>query len=341
MGILQTLGLWPSLPPTQVESPWARSHLESVVVSDLFDLDAPWGVTRAQAMRVAPISRGRDLICGTLSRYPLATLRAGERVALQPAWLSREAGGVSPQARILWTLDDLIFYGESLWAVTRGAAHQITDGWRVPYEDWSVNADSQIEILGTVQPADAVIYVPGPKDPLLTAGAGDIRAALDMRGAWSKRVASPVPLMELHATDSTRNLTPEEATELVGNWEGARKKGGTAYTPAEVELRVHGQAQTDLYVQGRNAARLDFANFLNLPASMLDGSTATASLTYVTQEGNRAEYVDISLAFWANAIEARLSMDDVVPAGQRVEFDLSWLTAPSTTTPGTGPVRED
>ncbi|MGO8609807.1 hypothetical protein ACC848_43405, partial [Rhizobium johnstonii] len=62
------------------------------------------------------------------------------------------------------------------------------------------------------------------------------------------------------------------------------------YTPHNIEVKTHGQASTDLFVEGRNAAVLDIARLLNLPASLLDGAQSQASLTYVTTEGKRSEF---------------------------------------------------
>jgi phage portal protein BeeE len=94
-------------------------------------------------------------------------------------------------------------------------------------------------------------------------------------------------------------------------------------TPANIDVKDHGQADPALFIEGRNAARLDTAAMFNLPGSVLDASTATASLTYVTQEGNRSSLDDMSLPYWYRPIEARLSQDDIVPRGQSVRFDFS------------------
>ena len=65
----------------------------------------------------------------------------------------------------------------------------------------------------------------------------------------------------------------------------------------------------------------------------MDASLSTASLTYSTQEGQRNEFADFTLPYWIEPIQQRLSLDDVVPAGQRVRFDLSDLyTNPPTPT---------
>jgi len=74
-------------------------------------------------------------------------------------------------------------------------------------------------------------------------------------------------------------------------------------------------------VEARNAVRTDIGSFLNIRASMLDGTQGVDSLTYTTNSIERNAFYEIDLPFWTAPIESRLSQDDVVPAGQRVRFD--------------------
>lgn len=322
-----------------VRSPWAGpSHLERVVWSDIFGTDVPVPVTRADAMRVPAVAKGRSLIVGTLSRQPLAKFRGESKVSPE-VWMYRTNTAQSPRARMLWTLDDCIFYGTSLWALERGARGNILDAIRVPPEWWEIDEDMQLTVYGQPVDPEDVALIEGPQDGLLEIAAETIAGARAIDRAWVSRVETPVPLMELHGTDPNAQLTPDEAKELTDTWDKARREGGTAYTPPDIEARVHGTVVPDLFTNGRNSIRLDIANYLGLPASLLDGSTATASLTYSTQEGRRNELVDLSLAYWATPVEARLSQDDIVPAGTRTAFDLEYLTAP--TQPAQGPAHED
>ena len=331
-----------AMPPAQpagIASPWSTVEATKFAWSDIFGTDVDLPVTRAEAMKVPAIAKGRALIVGTLSRQPLAKFRGSEKVAADP-WMYRSSRGQSPQMRTMWTLDDLIFHGSSLWWTERGSRGQIVDAVRMPHESWYVDPDSAgIVLNGNRATADEVIYFEGPQDGLLTIAADDIRAARSMSAAWKARVDSPIPLIELHITDQNAQLSYEEQDALIESWETSRKRGGTALTPAEIETKVHGTTPTDLFVNGRNASRLDFANFLALPGLMLDGSTATASLTYSTKEGSRNELVDLSLAYWATPFEARLSQDDVTPAGSRIAFDLEYLSTPNQ--PAQGPAHED
>lgn len=324
-------------PTRQIASPWSNpSNLSRIVLADILGLDSKIA-TRADAMRVPAIVKGRALIAGTLSRFPLAKFEGDARVP-SDEWMFRTSTAQSPQQRMLWTLDDLVFTGSSLWAVDRADDGSILDAIRVLPEEWELDADLRIKVRTETVSPEQVILIEGPQDGLLDIGAAAIGAAHSMRRAWQQRVASPIPLVELHDTEDIA-MEDEEIDDLLAQWEESRKVGGTAYTPSRVEVKVHGDTKTDLFIEGRNAERLDVANLLNLPGSILDGSTATASLTYSTQEGTRTEFVDYCLSYWATAIEARLSLDDVVDPGARVAFDLTWLTTP--TTPGNGPARED
>lgn len=325
-------------PQQTIASPWSAGSLAKIAYSDIFGGQANV-VTRAEAMKVPAIAKGRALICGTLSRQPLAKFVRAELVESDP-WMYRSSAPVPPSTRMLWTLDDLIFYGSSLWAVERGTRGQVIDAARVPHEWWEIDDDLKLLVNGNEVDAEDVVLIEGPQDGLLDIAADDIKAARSMTRSWASRVKAPVPLVELHNTDPNADLMEEEVSDLVDAWEDARATGGaTAYTPHNVEARVHGQATAELYVEGRNASRLDFANFLALPAALLEGSMSTASLTYSTQEGQRNELVDLSLSYWATPIEARLSMDDVTPRGTRIAFDLTYLSTPEQ--PAQGPVVED
>lgn len=324
-----------------ISSPWTTGTLSQVVWSDIFD--GEWlPITRAEAMKVPAIVKGRGLVAGTLARLPLAAYRGDVMLegTDKPTWLYRTSSGQSPYQRMLWTFDDLIFGGTSLWTVDRDGKGNVVNALRVPPEWWEITPDLNILVQGQEVTEDSVILFEAPQDGLLTIAQDDIRAALNMTRSWASRVKAPVPMVELHHTDENNPLLDQEITDLIGKWEAARAAGGaTGYTPQNIEVRVHGEASENLYIQGRNASRLDFANYLQVPASLLEGSSSTASLTYSTQEGQRNELVDYSLYYWAAAVEARLSLDDVVPRGQRVAFDVSWFVTPNT--PTGSPAVED
>lgn len=329
-----------------IRSPWSSTQLSTVVLGDIFGIDA-MPVTRAEAMSVPAVVKARHLICTTLARHPLRVFEGSTMLDEQPAWLDSTGTQTHPNTRMLWTLDDLVFAGWSLWAVERAGsdkADPITDAVRVPPEWWQFNGAGEIEVGSEPAEDGSVILFSGPFEGLLEAAATTIRGARDIERAWVGRVRSPIPAIDLHQT-TDEQLEDDEIEALIDAWASARRdpEGAIAYTPHNIQANALGtegsSGSSALFVEGRNAVRLDVANFTGLPAALLDGSMATASLTYSTTEGKRNEFADYSVGMWSDPIESRLSMDDVLPTGQRMAFDLSAYLTP--TQPTTSPARED
>lgn len=313
--------------------PWAsETSVSALVYSDLFGstLDL---VTRETAMSVAPIKRGRSIIVGSLADLPL---ESGSFVGevwtpanRQPTWMNQSATAQTAWHRMAHTLDDLIFHGWSLWALNRSETGTILDAVRVRFDRWTFDdkAEHGITIDGAplVDPRSVILFQ-GPDEGLLANGAETIRGARAMEKAWVGRVRNPIPAMVLQEVERN-GVTETEAKEYVKAWSTARRSddGAVGFLPAGLNMNVYGDTNADLFTNGRNNVRLDIANLLNLPASLLDGSTATASLTYVTQEGQRTSLVDY-LEYWLAPIEARLSQQDVTPRGQIVRFNRNNLT---------------
>jgi len=326
------------------------NELTNVILSDVFgpvDVDPDSPITRAEAMTVPALIRARGILM-VIASQPLVAYKGAERLTRQPGWLSRTDTAVSPQARIVATMDDLIFYGEALWFLARNSAGQITDAVRIPFEKWRVKTDGTLEVniapdqWAPVTDPKSVIHFRSFQEGLCTIGAPAIRAARDIQRSVSARAKNPVPMLDLHITDDVE-LDPDEKAKMRSEWTAALRTpdGSVAITPHNVEANVLGGegSANDFLTAARNNSRLDVANVLQLPASLLEGSTSTASLTYSTSEGKRSELKDYGLSLWAGIFDARLSMDDVTAAGTRIAFDFSDLTA--NPDDGVTPARED
>lgn len=321
-----------------VRSPFA-GDLQRIVVTDLLNLfEETVGtecMTRSQAMSIPAVARGRGILISLLADKPLQAWRGATLLQApeeQPTFLYSTPGILGPWQRMVRTLDDLIFYPYSLWLTVRGAEsggrRPIVSAVHCPYESWRINEVGLIEVKnkdGGYDVADEseVILIPGPSEGLLAYATRTMLGSRALDQAWTDRARTPAPLTELHLTDDTQ-LDDAETVATRDAWVEARRQGNSVVvTPSNVEVKDHGAGETSLYVEGRNAGRLDIAAFFNLPGSVLDASTATASLTYVTQEGNRSSLDDMSLPYWYRPIESRLSQDDIVPRGQSVRFDFS------------------
>ena len=328
----------------QVASPWAPTpdQLQSIVWADLEGQEyAP--LTRAAAMAVPAVVRMRNLLCGAIARMPLVDMIRDQLAPVQPPWMQRTDTDLPPFHRMLWTVDDQLFYGWSLWAVQRGAAsdgNPILNARRVPWHRWDFGSDGSILVDQEPVTASQVILLPGPHEGILTLGAVPLRQAVDNLAAAANAARNPSAHIWLHYQGDAQ-LSPEDKATLVSDWAAARRgaNGGVAYTNKMVEVKELGSHEGNLLIQGRNADAVDVARLGNMPAAMLDATAAGASLTYETTEGRNQQFLDYGAQLYMDAITARLSLDDVVPRGHRSAFDTSEFT---TLTPlPTGAPTED
>lgn len=298
------------------------------------------GVSRADALCVPAVAKGRALLHALIAGRPLRAYDQDGPLPDQPTWLSRSDTGIAPQYRTGCILDDLIFTDSSLLVVARGAAGQVLDAVHCPRSRWQIDERGVVLVDQQAMAPDEVVFIPGPGPGLLAMAAEHIAAARSLEEAWIARARNPFPAMVLQEREDN-GMTQEEASAYVNAVAQGRRNPDSAvfFLPANIELQAHQAEATDLFESGRNALRLDFANFLNLPASLLDGSLSTASLTYSTQEGRRNELFDYTVTYWAGAIESALSLDNVCPRGQRIRFDFTDLL--SLTAAPTGAPVED
>lgn len=348
MGLRSALRLVDAIPDTAAGRlrPWVAappswgdgSQLEQLVWTELFDT-AQLPASRLTAMSIPALARGRNILCPTIARVPLRALRLDTPVDPQPAWLTRTDGPVSPFHRMLWTVDDQLFYGAALWRCERGADTFPLRCWHVPFESWSIDpADQTILIGDQPAPARGVIYLPGPHEGILNFGSAPIRGAATLE-ATAVDVSERPFRVELHQTTDEPMTDPEIADLVAAARKALATNDGILFTNAAIQAIVHGYDSSQLVVEGRNANDVNMARLVGLPATLIDANTAGSSLTYETSAGRNAQAVDYGFSAYMTAITARLSMDDVVPGGQHVAFDLADLTG--LTQSPTGPTLED
>lgn len=340
-------------------SPWSEP-LPGIVWRDLYGTEATAPPSRGSAMRLGPTRRARNFVVATLSGLPLVSLGLGERVpapehyanhgdyvealrafhAEQPTWLYRSDDGASPQMRMAWTLDDLVFHPASLWSVERGSDNFPLHVQRVNRDRWTINADNRVEIDGRVASDEEVILIPGLTMGILVDGVDILRDARALADIVRKRLKNPAPTVNLQQTGG-EDLNAEEKRALIEGWAAARagENGGVAYSNRWIKPEeMGGQMDAQLMIEGRNASAVDQARLVGVSASRVDASGVNSTLSYETEQGRYASDVE-DLRLYTLPIEARLSMDDCVPRGRRVVFDRTDLNARDPRP--TGPERQD
>lgn len=326
-----------------IATPWGSADLARIVFEEMFGSDVPAN-TRSAAMRLAGMARARNLVVSTIAGMPLAALRRDERLP-DPPWFWTCHDGSTPQHCLAWTVDDLIFYGWSLWEFVLGADKFPLSHARIDYADWTIDGDNRLRWSTTDEPivnssSTRYVLIPGLHEGVLTYGCDVIRDTRALYAIVRERLNNPVPQVDLHQTGG-RQLNKDEIADLRSDWALARSgaNGGVAYTNEWIEAKPFGVGGENLLIEARNAAVLDLARLVGVHGATVDATTPKASLNYETTSGRNEELVDFDLNLYMLPIRSRLSLDDVTPHGTRIAFDLADFT--STPQDPTGPVTED
>jgi hypothetical protein len=333
-----------TLPYVSPFSPDGDGSLSKVFWSDVFGEDGPTFTSRTQAMKIPAVARARNLIVSTICRAPIVAYRGDAALSprAQPTFLYRTDGVTPPSHRLAWTVDDLIFYGWSLWG--RGQ-NSVDTGRpltmdRIDRSRWRFDGDGHIEVDERIVRSDEVMLIPGLHEGILNYGVDTIEDTRKLYAAVRQALETPVPLLELHQTNDA-DLDDTKIDALIKRWATARKggNGGVAYTNSAIEAKPHGRDDSTLLIEARNAASLDLARMVGVGASRIDATAPKSTLNYETTSGKNLEFVDFDLALYITPIQARLSMDDIVAPGIRCAIDLTDFT--SQTPSPTGPATQD
>lgn len=313
---------------TAIKSPLAdKGNLKTVTMQDLYGLASEnLPISRAEAMSIPAVARGRAIITGAIARLPLVVMRGNHPHNDPGIFPNQLDNGRSNFQTLIWTVDALIFYGRAWWLITdRDTFNRPKNIRFIPEWETALNdADELTRAYNQpVNPAD-VIRIDGPHEGFLNYATTPVRTSLRLANAALTASDSPVPAIELHQTGGTP-LTSDEANELISNYAAARKRSGISYTNATIETRTHGAHPENLLIDGRKAVSLEIARALNLPAWALDAPSENSSMNYTNVPARARELLDYTLMPYMEAITARLSMNDILPRGIWLRFNTDPL----------------
>lgn len=340
MGLLSWLGFGrrdaAAVAQTGVLSPWSTSHLDSVTWAHLLDLpEDSRPVSRADAMAIPAIARGRNLICGQAARLALTAVGKQGPLTNQPSVVATPERFRPRALTMTWVVDAMLFFGHAWLLVTErewAPAGELGQPRRVVWApEYAVSWDpgtGRMLAWDTPVPLEDVIRIDAPHEGLLNYGRAPIRAARTLAQASARAANNPVPSIDLHQTGGDK-LTDREIKSLVDRWAAARsgKNGGVGFTNPTVEARVLGQPVEQLLIQGRQQAEKECAQLLNLPAWAVDAAVTGSSLTYSNVPSRSRELLDYTLTPYIDALVGRLSLDDVLPRGTWAVADPGALLA--------------
>jgi HK97 family phage portal protein len=284
-------------------------------------------VSRKDAMSVPSVARARNLICGTVASIPLEyyNKRTGEVMAA-PRWINQLAKNQPSFVTINWIVDSLLFYGVAYLRVTERYAE---DGRPSAFE-WIANSrvtyTTDLEgIMITqyyvdIQPIDMndIVTIQGLDEGVLERAGKTIQSAIDINRAASISAATPMSSGILKNTGA--DLPPAEVSGLLSAWKRSRQNNSTAYLTSTLEFQSTQFSPKDMmYNEAIQNLSTEIARAMNVPAYYLSADQNT-TMTYANVTEERKQFYALSIEPYVQAIQTRLSMDDISTAGHEVRF---------------------
>jgi len=284
-------------------------------------------ISRKDAMSVPSVARARNLICGTVASIPLEYYsKATGEVIAPPRWISQLAKNQPSFVTLTWIVDSLLFYGISYLRVTERYAE---DGRPSAFE-WVANArvtfTTDLEGIMVTQyyidaaPIDMndIITIQGFDEGVLERASRTIQSAIDVERAAAVNSANPQPAGFLK--NSGADLPAAEVSGLLAAWKRSRNNNSTAYLTSTLEFQpTQFSPKEMMMVEGIQNLSTEIARAMNVPAYMLS-SEMNQSMTYSNIQDERKQFFALSIEPYVQAIQARLSMDDISTAGHEVRF---------------------
>jgi HK97 family phage portal protein len=287
-------------------------------------------VSRHDAMTVPSVARARNLICGTVAAIPLEYYKTstGEVIA-PPRWIKQLSKNQPSFITLSWIVDSLLFYGVAYLLVTERYAE---DGRPAAFE-WVANSritfTTDLEGIMVTQyymdmnpiSMNDIVTIQGFDEGVLDRSGRTIQAAIDVDRAAALNSANPQPAGFLK--NSGADLPPNEVQGLISAWKRARQNNSTAYLTSTLDYSPVSFSPKDMmYNEAVQNLSTQIARAMNVPAYYLSADQNT-TMTYANVQDERKQFYALSIEPYVQAIQARLSMDDISTSGHEVKFCVS------------------
>ena len=284
-------------------------------------------IGRKEAMSVPSVARARNLICGTVASIPLEyyNKRTGEVIA-PPRWISQLSKSQPSFVTMTWIVDSLAFYGVAYLLVTERYAE---DGRPSAFE-WVANNRvtfttdvegimiKQYYVDASPISMNDIVTIQGFDEGVLERGARTIQSAIDVERAAAVNSSNPQPSGFLK--NSGADLPPAEVQGLIAAWKRARQNNSTAYLTSTLDYNPVSFTPKDMmYNEAIQNLSTQIARTMNVPAYYLSADQ-NSTMTYANVTEERKQFYSLSIEPYIQAIQSRLSMDDISTSGHEVRF---------------------
>lgn len=297
------------------------------------------GASEEAALSVPTIARAVSLITtvvGTLDLKSYVLQWQGEeyeKIWVQgETWMSRPDPSVPRQWLMGKTARDLIMYGRAHWAVTSrySTGFPATFQWlpanmvsseKMPSSPEWFGMPDDLEFNGMPLDVANVITFLNPNQGIIYAGRRAVNVALRLDQAAERFSATEIAAGYLQQTANSEPMSSEELGELAAAWSNARRVSAIGALNSAVEWREFASDPSKLQlVESRKYQALEMARLLDIPGYLL--GIDQSGMTYQNAQQSRQDLILFGARPILHAIQERLSMNDVLPNGRHVQFDV-------------------
>jgi HK97 family phage portal protein len=163
-----------------------------------------------------------------------------------------------------------------------------------------------------------IVTIQGFDEGVLDRGGRTIQAAIDVERAAAVNSANPQPSGFLK--NSGADLPPNEVQGLIAAWKRARQNNSTAYLTSTLDYNPVSFTPKDMmYNEAIQNLSTQIARTMNVPAYYLSADQNT-TMTYANVQDERKQFFALSIEPYIQAIQSRMSMDDISTSGHEVRF---------------------
>ena len=328
MGILSALGLTKS-------EPAIKAQYAPPVMADTYQYQIPYNlltIDRISAMSIPAVNRCRNLIAGVIGSMELSLQlkRTDEEIPKLP-WMDQPSLNQPMPVTLAFTVDSLLFFGVSYWEITEVYADNgyparfnwVANSRVIPKYNKTNTFIEGYQVDGFIRPMSGVgslVTFQSMTDGILNVGGRTLQAALDLDKAAAVAAATPMPSGVLK--NSGADLGEAEVQGLLSAWRTARANRSTAYLTSTLDFQPAAFSPKEMMLnEAKQYMATEIARLCNVPAYYISADMNN-SMTYSNVQDERRQFVSLSLQPYISAIESRLSMNDITPSTQYVEFDL-------------------
>lgn len=295
------------------------------------------GADEAAALSVPTIARATSLlttVVGTLDLKSYGLAWNGEeyeKIWIEgESWMTRPDPSVTRNFIMSKTAKDLLFYGRAFWAITSrySTGFPATFQWlpanmvQTPDQagpEW-FGPSKQPEFNGLpLDPANVVQFLSGNLG-LVYQGYRAVRVALRLDQSAERFATNEIAAGYLQQKGG-EPMSGEELGEMAAAWAANRRTNAIGALNEFVEFKSFDQDPSKLQlVEARKYQSLELARLTDIPGYLL--GIDQSGMTYMNAQQARQDLILFGARPLLHAIEERLSMDDVLPRGRHVQFDV-------------------